>query len=204
MIPTLITGALGLAGGIAGAFGANAQARKAAEQQQRRDQFNNALFQRQYYQDAINRADTQNFLRTLRNNMRETVEQQNNTAVITGQTPEAVAATKEANARAYADAIANIDATNATRRDQALTQHQAAQNQSFNDWIKLYNQQAANWQNFASQAFGIGAKAIGNYGNNTSATNIATTDPLTPPAINPLATPSAPQVPTTVTIPRLN
>ena len=156
-----ISAAGGLASGIAGLAQSNKQAQEAARMQRDRDDFNKSLFNRQYYQDAISRADTQHFLRQLRNNMRDTVKQQANTAIITGQTPEAVAATKEANAKAYADAIAGIDATNSQRKDAALAGYQAGKNQSFADWMKTYNQQAQNWTNFANQAFAIGINTIG-------------------------------------------
>lgn len=156
MIGSIISAAAGLGSGIFGAIESSRNAKLAQDQMRERDDFNRAMFNRQYYQDALSRNDTQNFLRTLRNDMQQAVEQQNNAAVITGQTPEAIAATKEANAKAYADAIAGIDATNSARKDQALATHQAAQNQSFADWAKSYNQQSQNWSNFASQAFGIG------------------------------------------------
>lgn len=159
-----ISAAGGLASGIAGLVQSNKQAQEAARMQRERDDFNRNIFNRQYYQDAISRNDTQHFLRQLRNNMRDTVKQQANTAVITGQTPEAVAATKEANARAYADAIAGIDATNSQRKDAALAGYQAGKNQSFADWMKSYTQQAQNWTNFANQAFAIGAQGINTIG----------------------------------------
>lgn len=159
-----ISAAGGLASGIAGLAQSNKQAQEAARMQRERDEFNRNIFNRQYYQDAISRNDTQHFLRQLRNNMRDTVKQQANTAVITGQTPEAVAATKEANARAYADAIAGIDATNSQRKDAALTGYQAGKNQSFADWMESYTQQAQNWTNFANQAFAIGAQGINTIG----------------------------------------
>lgn len=159
-----ISAAGGLASGIAGLVQSNKQAQEVARMQRERDDFNRNMFNRQYYQDAISRNDTQHFLRQLRNNMRDTVEQQNNAAVITGQTPEAVAATKEANAKAYADAIASIDATNSQRKDAALAGYQASKNQSFSDWMNNYNQQANNWTNFANQAFAIGAQGINTVG----------------------------------------
>lgn len=159
-----ISAAGGLASGIAGLVQSNKQAQEVARMQRERDDFNKSLFNRQYYQDAISRNDTQHFLRQLRNNMRDTVEQQNNAAVITGQTPEAVAATKEANAKAYADAIASIDATNSQRKDAALAGYQASKNQSFADWMNAYNQQANNWTNFANQAFAIGAQGLNTIG----------------------------------------
>lgn len=170
-----LSAAGGLASGIAGLIESNKQAQEATRMQRERDDYNRAMFNRQYYQDAISRNDTQHFLRQLRNNMRDTVEQQNNTAVITGQTPEAVAATKEANAKAYADAIASIDATNSQRKDAALATYQAGKNQSFADWMNNYNQQSQNWTNFASQAFAIGAQGLNTIGSAIDAKYTPTT-----------------------------
>lgn len=176
---SLILGGLsaigGLGTGIAGLFESNKKQQEAIRLQKERDDFNRNMFNRQYYQDAISRNDTQHFLRTLRNDMRETVDRQNNAAVITGQTPEAVAATKEANARAYAEAIASIDATNSQRKDAALAGYQASRNQSFADWMNNYNQQANNWTNFANQAFAIGAQGLNTIGSAIDAKYTPTT-----------------------------
>lgn len=161
---SLISGGLGLASGIAGGiFGAinsTKQQRLAYKQQQERDAANQAMFERQYYQDALSRSDTQNMLRRLRNNMKDVTDVQNNVAVITGQTPEAQAATKFANAQTYADAVADIDATNASRKDNALASQQAIRNQSYTDWVNTHSQYANNWSNFASQAFSTGVNSL--------------------------------------------
>ena len=69
-------------------------AQQAREEQRKRDAFNKSMFNRQYYEDAISRSDTQNMLRNYRETMREAIKNQQNTAVVTGETPEAVAATK--------------------------------------------------------------------------------------------------------------
>ncbi|MEE0961711.1 MAG: hypothetical protein U0L54_04110 [Bacteroidales bacterium] len=97
--------------------------------------------------------------------MRDISRLQNNTAIITGQTPEAVAATKEANAKAYADAIASIDATNSQRKDAALAQYQALRNNSYANWVQQNLASAQNWTNFASQAFNTGVNSIDTFVN---------------------------------------
>lgn len=166
---SLISGGLGLlsgiAGGIIGSVNAAKQAKLANDQLHKQEIFNNSLFQRQYYQDALSRHDTQNLLRRLRNNMRDISRLQNNTAIITGQTPEAVAATKEANAKAYADAIASIDATNSQRKDAALAQYQTLRNNSYANWVQQNLANAQNWTNFASQAFNTGVNSIDTFAN---------------------------------------
>lgn len=158
ILPIIIS----LAGGIAGIIKSNQASQQAREEQRKRDAFNKSMFNRQYYQDALSRSDTQNMLRNYRETMREAIKNQQNTAVVTGETPEAVAATKRNNAKAYADAVAGITAQNSARKDAALANYQNMGNQSYADWLKLYQGDAQNWSNFASQAFQMGAQQLAN------------------------------------------
>ena len=162
MLPSIISSVAGAAGGIAGIIKSNQASQQAREEQRKRDAFNKSMFNRQYYQDALSRSDTQNMLRNYRETMREAIKNQQNTAVVTGETPEAVAATKRNNAKAYADAVAGITAQNSARKDAALANYQNMSNQSYADWLKLYQGDAQNWSNFASQAFQMGAQQFGN------------------------------------------
>lgn len=163
-IITLISGGLGLlsgiGGGIAGLVKAGKQQREADRIQREADQFNNAMFHRQYYQDALSRSDTQNILRNLRNTLRDNNKTITNTAAVSGATPEAIAAATNNNARAYADAIAGIDAASAQRKDAALANYNAARNNAYSQWIANNRNAANNWANFASQAFPTGAGSI--------------------------------------------
>lgn len=161
MLPSIISSVAGAAGGIAGIIKSNQAYQQAREEQRKRDAFNKSMFNRQYYQDALSRSDTQNMLRNYRETMREAIKNQQNTAVVTGETPEAVAATKRNNAKAYADAVAGITAQNSARKDAALANYQKMGNQSYADWLKLYQGDAQNWSNFASQAFQMGAQQFG-------------------------------------------
>lgn len=157
ILPIIIS----LAGGIAGSIKSSQAAKEAKEQQRQRDIFNRSLFDKSYYQDALSRTDTQNMLRNYRETMKEAMKKQQNAAVVTGETPEAVAATKRNNAKAYADAVAGITAQNSARKDAALANYQNMGNQSYADWLKLYQGDAQNWSNFASQAFQMGAQQFG-------------------------------------------
>lgn len=162
MLPSIISSVAGAAGGIAGIIKSNQASQQAREEQRKRDAFNKSMFNRQYYQDALSRSDTQNMLRNYRETMREAIKNQQNTAVVTGETPEAVAATKRNIAKAYADAVAGITAQNSARKDAALANYQKMGNQSYADWLKLYQGDAQNWSNFASQAFQMGAQQLAN------------------------------------------
>lgn len=139
-------------------------ARKEAERARKKMAMQEAeqrnLFNKQYYQDILNRPDTQNMLRRLRNDMELGINRVNNAAAVTGQTSEAKAAAKADFAKSYADAVANIAASAADNKDAALTQYQNSRNQSYNNWVNLYNGNAQNWSKFASQAFQMGADSL--------------------------------------------
>lgn len=171
MIATLIGAGVGLAGALAGSIMSSKQAQKAEQQMRAQERFNKAMFNRQYYQDTLQRSDTQNMLRRMRNDMKEDVERMQNAAVVSGATPEAVAAAKAGNTKAYADTIAGISANDAQRKDAALANYQDnISTNSFNNFINSYNQQSQNWSNFASQAFQSGANIVGSYFGQSSAT----------------------------------
>lgn len=93
----LLGGALSLAGGIAGGI----KARKARREQERlisqRQQRNLDLYNRDYYQDYMNRSDAQAVMKRVTDTMRRRNNNINQTAAISGATPEAVAAQKAAN-----------------------------------------------------------------------------------------------------------
>lgn len=163
MIGSILGGigaATGLGMGIAGMINSHNAQRESANQYRRQQLDNENIYKKQYYEDILNRKDTQHMLRGLRERLKEYNEQQNNVATVTGATSEASAVAKEANAKAYADAIANIAASDSQRKDAALANYQGQMNTQYNNWANLYNQYASNWTNFASQAFGAGAQAV--------------------------------------------
>lgn len=170
MIGSIISALASIGAGIAGTVNARKAAQEADKNQRERGAFNKRLFERQYYEDALSRTDTQNMLRNYRETLRDAIQKQENTSVVTGETPEAVAATKANNAKAYANAVAGITAQNSARKDAALANYQNARNSSYADWMKTYMGEAQNWSNFASQAFRTGASGIGGMGGGTSAT----------------------------------
>lgn len=157
---SLVMAGLGLAGGIAGSVMSSEKAVDAEKKMREQEAFNRSLYSQQYYQDILNRSDTQNMLRKLRDGLKKNSKQIENAAVVSGATPEAVAAAKSDNAQAYADAIANIAASDSQRKDAALANYQNMQNSTYSNWVNTYNQYASNWTNFASQAFGAGAQAL--------------------------------------------
>jgi len=78
---------------------------------------NEALFNTDYYSDYTKRADPQNVIRQMKDTMKKQNEVDQNTAVVTGATPEAVNAGKERRNRAMTNVYGNIAAMGSEFKD---------------------------------------------------------------------------------------
>ena len=80
---------------------------------------NQAMFNADYYGDYTQRADAQNIIRQMREQMDRQTKRDNNTAVITGGTVEAQAAAKEGRNRAMSNLFGNLAAHGQRFKDRA-------------------------------------------------------------------------------------
>lgn len=146
MVGTIIGGALSLASTALGGWQSYRAAQKAKQAEQN-------WYDRNYYADPTQRADAQRILTLTQENMKRANRAARGRAAVMGGTEESVAATKQANANAMADAAGQI-AANAEGRKQVIDQqHMATQ-------MGLANQQSANIANATAAA----ASALGNAG----------------------------------------
>jgi len=80
---------------------------------------NEALFNNDYYGDYTQRADVQNTIRQMREEQKHQNDIDNNASVVTGATPEAQVAAKEARNKAMGGVFSNIAAQGAQFKDRA-------------------------------------------------------------------------------------
>lgn len=106
----LIGGGLGLANSMFGGI-------KAAKERKRQDriireakQRNEDFFNSEYYQNYMDRSDVQAAMKRVRDTMRKSNRTAAASAAVTGATPEAVVAQKQANNEIIADAASGIQA----------------------------------------------------------------------------------------------
>ena len=106
----LIGGGLGLANSMFGGI-------KAAKERKRQDriireakQRNEDFFNSEYYQNYMDRSDVQAAMKRVRDTMRKSNQTAAASAAVTGATPEAVVAQKQANNEIIADAASGIQA----------------------------------------------------------------------------------------------
>ena len=120
-------------GGIAGSI-IGAQRERAARARQasiRRDMEgrNNCAYLADYYSDYLKRADSQNALRKMRDEMRRQGQREANAAVITGATPEATAARQYDRNRVMAGMVGNLGAMGEQFKQRVRDRYLAGANQ---------------------------------------------------------------------------
>lgn len=121
---SIIGGALGIGASILGGIQAS-RAMKGVQsnlEQQRRD--NQNWYDRRYNEDATQRADAQRILTQTAEAIKQRNKAAAGSAAVMGGTEESVAATKEANAKAMADAASQIAVAGDARKDNIEQQYQ--------------------------------------------------------------------------------
>ena len=154
-IGSLIGIGAGILGNIFGGIGSAKQRKKAQTQLNNQIQENENIFNRDYYQDILNRSDVQNLLRNTRNRIADANKIASNTVVVTGATPESVAAQKKNYAKAYSDLVSNIASQSSLLKQQAQNRYLANKNILLGQQADLYNDRASQWSNVASNAGNI-------------------------------------------------
>lgn len=154
-IGSLIGIGAGILGNIFGGIGSAKQRKKAQTQLNNQIKENENIFNRDYYQDILNRSDVQNLLRNTRNRIADANKIASNTAVVTGATPESVAAQKKNYAKAYSDLVSNIASQSSLLKQQAQNRYLANKNILLGQQADLYNDRASQWSNVASNAGNI-------------------------------------------------
>lgn len=149
-------------GGIAGAIKGAKREREARKQQAalraEMEGRNNSAYMADYYGDYLKRADAQNTLRQARTMMQEQAKRDQNSAVITGATPEASAAQAYNRNRVLAGMIGNLGAMGAQIKDRARNRYLAGAAQTDAMANQEYARQAASGNNLMYN----GIKMLGN------------------------------------------
>lgn len=150
----LIGGAIGAGVGAAASIYGGVKASQAMKkikanlEQQRKD--NQNWYDRRYNEDATQRADAQRILTQTEKAFRNRNRQAQGTAAVMGGTEESVAATKEANAQAMADAASQIDVAGEARKDNIEQQYMSTDRNIQSQLNDLERQKAQNVQQAAN------------------------------------------------------
>ena len=110
------------------AFGAvkeGQQRKRMAGERQKWNAENEALYNKNYYGDYTKRADSQNAIRQMDDQMKKADKVEQNVAAVTGATPEAINASKERRNKAVTSLYSNIGANAMQYKDAAEGRYQA-------------------------------------------------------------------------------
>lgn len=118
LIGSIAGGALGAAGSIFGGINASKAMRRVRKNLEAQKQDNQNWYDRRYNEDATQRADAQRILTMTEESIKNRNRQAAGAQAVMGGTDESLAATKEANAKALADAASQIAVNGENRKDQ--------------------------------------------------------------------------------------
>lgn len=158
MVGAIIGGALGLASALYGGYTASQAMKKTKENAEQQQRENQDWYDRRYNEDATQRADAQRILQITNEQIKQRNKAAAGTQAVMGGTEESVAATKEANAQAMADAASQIAVAGEKRKDGIEQQYMAKKGELTDRLSEIEKQKAA----AVSQAVGGAASAAGN------------------------------------------
>lgn len=124
MIGSIVGAGLGAVSSIFGGISASKAMKKVKRNLQERKQENQAWYERRYNEDATQRADAQRILTKTEESIRNRNRQAAGAQAVMGGTEESVAAAKEANNQALADAVSKIAVAGDARKDQIESTYQ--------------------------------------------------------------------------------
>ncbi len=131
----------------------SAQARKKQRRllRKRENQLNNT-FNREYYQDFLDREQSKSFLSQLRERMKDATKVADNSAVVTGATNEAKIAQKSALQKNYAGAVNQLAGMATQHKDNILNWYENAKSGIYGQKQAMLDHSAQQWANFMNNA----------------------------------------------------
>lgn len=129
ILGSAIGGALGIGGSIFGGISASKAMKKIKNNLQSQQKENQNWYERRYNEDVTQRADAQRILAMTNENIRQRNRAAAGTQAVTGGTEESVAAVKDANNDALAEAASQIAVSGLRRKDQLEGEYKATDSQ---------------------------------------------------------------------------
>ena len=154
-------GVIGLGASLFGGNKAAKQRKKMEKYLNQQDAENTAQYNRDYYSDYTQRADTQNLIKQLRDNLGKTNKRAENMAVVTGATPEQQAVQKEQSNKVISDTFSNIGAQGQIWKDQVTNRYQARRENIANQRMNMMQGKAQSGENLQSNGLGMLGSSAG-------------------------------------------
>lgn len=159
MLGGIIGGAAGLAGGILGGISKNKMLKKQMRMVNEQKKENQDWFDRRYNEDATQRADAQAMLARTMEETRRRNRQAAGSQAVTGGTDESVAAAREENSKALAEAASQIAVAGEQRKDSIESKYMERKNQ-LDETLRTLRGQRQSGLDIANAAIGGAASGF--------------------------------------------
>lgn len=156
-----LSAAIGLGTSIFGGSKARRERKKQQKELDKQKAENDILFNKEYYQDYMQRSENQALLKNLRDRLKRDNQAAAQTAVVTGATPEAVAKQKELSNTAYADAASQIASNNSNVRDRVMSQYLGMKDRLYGRQNEMYGTSAQQWSNLMQNGLDAFGGSVG-------------------------------------------
>lgn len=156
-----IGGAVGLVGSLFGGNKAAKQRKKMEKYLNQQDAENTAFYNSNALSDYTQRADAQNLMSQLRNNLSRQNKRAENMAVVTGATPEQQAIAKEQSNKVISDTYSNIGAMGQQWKDQITNRYLSRRENIANQRMDMMAGKAQSGENLQSNGLGMLSNAAG-------------------------------------------
>lgn len=161
MIGSIVGAATGLVSGIAGGIKARKAARKANAVLDKQAKENEDWYNRRYNEDYTQSVEARSALTRAKEYARERLMGASGAAAVMGGTDESVAQAKKAADEVISDTARGIAENATAKRDAVESQYLGTKNNITNQRVSIYNQQAANATQAASQGLQAGMGLVG-------------------------------------------
>lgn len=165
LLPLIGMGVSALGSAAAG-IGANKKAKKVGKYIGEREKENEALYQRNFNSDYMGRSDVQNLLSVIRENLSDQFKAVDQAGVVTGSTPEAIAAQKKAAGKVYSQAAGSIASNADNYKSRVEDKYWSIKTHLADQKAGLNAQQAQNWTNLSSGLSSLASGALQLMGSN--------------------------------------
>lgn len=160
MIGAIIGAATSIAGSIAGGIASKKAAKKAQKQLDEQNRKNEEWYNRRYNEDATQTAEARNMLRQAREAAAERIRQARGTQAVMGNSGENVAQAYASANDMLGDTMSNIAAQGTARKDAIESQYMSRNQAIADQYMGMYNQQAANAAQAGSSAMQAGVGLV--------------------------------------------
>jgi hypothetical protein len=176
-------GTNGIIAGVFGAIKAGQQRRKMNRYLNQQDSENTAWYNANALSDYTQRADAQNLIKQLRENLNKNNKRAENMAVVTGATPEQAAVAKEQSNKAISDTYSNLGAMGQQWKDRVTDRYMNRRQDIANQRMGILSDKAQSYENLMQNGFNTLQQSFlsianGSGGGGGGASSILSSQPL--------------------------